>query len=153
MNEHILPRSSHPHLSVAYDNIVASCTSRGQCDDAHGHQLMGLTPLMDECEGELKFRISGRVEGLTERAQETIRILNPGDHERNNRSLVEKRKTLSHALMVIHGIDPTSPLEEDDLLHALLEDLSTPVEGRLPPFAPVVANILRGWLCGWSKQS
>jgi hypothetical protein len=35
---------------------------------AHGSQPLPLTPLMPECETELRFKFSGRVEGLTERA-------------------------------------------------------------------------------------
>ncbi|MNE83150.1 hypothetical protein D3C80_1799410 [compost metagenome] len=105
-----------------------------------------LTPIMIECESELKFRLSGRVEGVTHRAQETIRVLNLGDHERNNKSLVEKRKQLAHWLMLENGVDPDSPLEDDELLQCVIDDLNTPTDGKLPPFAPVVANILRGWL-------
>ncbi|MFJ4157330.1 TIGR02646 family protein [Pseudomonas sp. NPDC089752] len=146
MNEHLQSRHSHNNLSLDFNNIVASCTSKGQCDDAHGHQPLSLTPIMAECEDELRFRISGRVEGTSPRAQETIRILNLGDHERNNRSLIEKRKQLSHALMVCNGLDPESPLEDDDLLTMLIDDLNLPIDGKLQPFAPVVANILRGWL-------
>ena len=33
-----------------------------------------LTPFMNECETEFKFKISGRVEGLTYRAIETIKV-------------------------------------------------------------------------------
>ncbi len=146
VNEHLLPRHTHHHLSLDYSNIVASCTTQGQCDAAHAHQTFSLTPLMDECESKLKFRISGCLEGTTERARETIRVLNLGDHERNNRSLVEKRKQLSHALMFTNGLDPNAPLEDDELLQALIEDLDEPVEGRLAPFTPVVINILKSWL-------
>lgn len=75
-----------------------------------------------------------------------IRALNLGDLEKNNRLLIEKRKQLTHALMLVDGLDPYSPLEDDELLESLIEDLSTPINGKLQPFAPVVCNILRGWM-------
>ncbi len=61
--------------------IVASCNTPNQCGDAHKSQHLPLTPLMTECETELRFKISGRVEGLSDRAADTIRVLNLGDHE------------------------------------------------------------------------
>ncbi|MBA6110246.1 TIGR02646 family protein [Pseudomonas asiatica] len=145
-NEHLQPRDTHPHLGLDFSNIVASCTTDGQCDKAHAHQVIPLTPLMPECEHELRFMISGRVEGLSDRAKEMIRVLNLGDVEQNNRLLIEKRKQLSHALMRTDGLDPYSPLEDDELLESLIDELNTPINGKLQPFAPVVCNILRGWL-------
>ncbi len=145
-NEHLQPRDSHPHLSLDFNNIVASCKTDGQCDRAHERQIITLTPLMPECEHELRFLISGRVTGLTDRAADMIRALNLGDLEKNNRLLIEKRKQLTHALMLVDGLDPYSPLEDDELLESLIEDLSTPINGKLQPFAPVVCNILRGWM-------
>ena len=81
-NEHVEARSIAPNRELDFSNIVASCNSKGQCDDAHGAQMFSLAPFMDECEAELKFKISGRVEGVTARAKETIRVLNLGDHEK-----------------------------------------------------------------------
>ncbi|MFF7061664.1 TIGR02646 family protein [Pseudomonas sp. NPDC008258] len=146
MNEHVQPRHTHPHLGLEFNNIVASCRTEGQCDRAHDRQPLPLTPLMDECEHELRFKISGRVEGLSDRAREMIRVLNLGDVEQNNRFLIEKRKQLSHTLMRTDGLDPYSPLEDDELLESLIDELNTPEDGKLQPFAPVVCNILRGWL-------
>jgi hypothetical protein len=82
----------------------------------------------------------------TARATEMIKVLNLGDREQNNRLLIEKRKQLAHALMQTDGLDPFSPLEDDDLLESLIDDLNNPIDGKLQPFAPVVSNILRGWL-------
>jgi uncharacterized protein (TIGR02646 family) len=146
MNEHLLCRDRHPQASLAFDNIVASCTTQGQCDAAKGNRAAPLTPLMNECESELRFLISGRVEGLSARAVETIDVLNLGDHESRNKQLVEKRKQLSHALILENGLDPLAPLESDEVLQMVIDDLSQPKDGKLRPFAPVVANILRDWL-------
>lgn len=146
MNEHIQCRDRHPQLSLVFDNIVASCRTSGQCDAAKGNQTIGLSPLMSECEPELRFLISGRVEGLSPRAIETIRVLNLGDHERNNKKLVEKRQRLSQAVLLTNGLDPYSPIEDDELLQLLIDDLSQPTQGRLTPYAPIMVNILKSWL-------
>jgi uncharacterized protein (TIGR02646 family) len=146
MNEHLLCRDLYPALSLVFDNIVASCTTPGQCDASKGRRAAPLSPLMAECEEELRFLISGRVEGLSARAIETIDTLNLGDHERNNKKLVEKRKELSRALLMTNGLDPASPLEDDELLALLIDDLSQPVDGKLAAYAPAIVNVLKGWL-------
>jgi hypothetical protein len=101
---------------------------------------------MAECEVELRFKISGRVEGVSDRATATIRVLNLGDHETNNRALIEKRKQLSNALLWTNEVDPNKGLEDDELLKVLIDELDQPREGLLEPFAPVVINILKSWL-------
>lgn len=145
VNEHVEARDIEPTRSLDYTNIVASCKTKNQCDGSHKNQPLPLTPLMNECESELKFKISGRVEGLSERAKESIRVLNLGDAEHNNKALIEKRKQLSHNLLWTNGITPEEGLEDDDLLEDLIRDLLTPKNGLLEPFAPVVANILSNW--------
>jgi hypothetical protein len=102
--------------------------------------------LMPECETELQFKISGRVEGLSDRATTTIQVLNLGDQEKNNRALIEKRKQLAAALLWTNGIDPTEGLEDEQLLKILIDDLADPQNGQLDAFAPVIINILRSWL-------
>ncbi|MFJ4371694.1 TIGR02646 family protein [Pseudomonas japonica] len=151
MNEHLQCRDRHPHLSLTFDNIVASCTTPGQCDAAKGNKDLPLSPLISACEEELRFSISGRVEGLSPRAIEAIAVLNLGDHEKNNKKLVEKRREFSRTLLTVNGLDPSSPLEDDDLLEMLIDDLGRPQQGRLQPFAPVVVNVLRGWLAARPK--
>lgn len=146
VNEHVEARAIAPMRSLDHENIVASCKKRNQCDGAHKSQAFTLTPLTDECETELEFKISGRVEGSTLRAQETIRVLNLGDNELNNKSLIEKRKQLSHSLMWSNGIDPAEGLEDEELLLSVIDDLMTPKDDKLDAFAPVVANILRNWI-------
>ena len=84
VNEHVEAQDISPNRTLDFTNIIASCKRAKQCDDAHKSQALPLTPLMDECETELRFKISGRVEGTTDRAQETVRVLNLGDHESNN---------------------------------------------------------------------
>ncbi|MBD2315184.1 TIGR02646 family protein [Desertifilum sp. FACHB-1129] len=145
-NEHIEAQKLNPERTLDFLNIVASCNTPNQCGDAHQSQHLPLTPLMMECETELRFKISGRVEGLSDRAIETIRVLNLGDREQNNRSLIEKRKQLSNVLFLSNGVDPNEGLEDEELLEMLIADLSPPQQGQMEPFTPVVVNILRNWL-------
>ncbi|MDJ0524953.1 MAG: TIGR02646 family protein [Microcystis sp. M53600_WE12] len=145
-NEHIEAQKLNPKRTLDFSNIVASCNTPNQCGDAHKSQHLPLTPLMTECETELRFKISGRVEGLSDRAAVTIRVLNLGDHEKNNRALIEKRKQLSNALLWANGINPDDGLEDDEILNILISNLSQPQQDQMEPFTPVVINILRSWL-------
>lgn len=149
MNEHVEARDLAPKRTMDFSNLVASCKTPKQCDAAHGSQPLPLTPLMPECETELRFKWSGRVEGLTERAKEAIRVHNLGDTEQSNKVLVAKRKQLVDSLIWTHyGDDQQALALEDDaqLLTMLIEDLSQPKQGKLEPFAPVLVNILRSQL-------
>jgi uncharacterized protein (TIGR02646 family) len=145
-NEHLEAQKLNPKRTLDFSNIVASCNTPNQCGDAHKSQHLPLTPLMTECETELRFKISGRVEGLSDRAGVTIRVLNLGDHETNNRALIEKRKQLSNTLLWENGINPDDGLEDDEILNILISDLSQPQQDHMEPFTPVVINILRSWL-------
>ena len=146
MNEHVEARRIAPHRSLDFTNIVASCTNPNQCDAAHGSQPLPLTPFMPECETDLVFKLSGRVVGKTQQAVETIRVLNLGDTERNNRSLIEKRKQLVHSMLLKNGVDSDDGLDDDDLIEMVIDDLSVPKNGKLEAFAPVTLNILRQWI-------
>lgn len=146
MNEHVEARRLAPNRSLDFSNIVASCKTPKQCDAAHGSTPLPLTPLMPECETELRFKISGRVEGLTDRAKETIRVLNLGDTEHNNRSLVETRKQLINTLLMANGVDADEGLEDEALIEMVLADIQQPTNGKLEAYAPVVVNILQQWL-------
>lgn len=147
MNEHVKARNAYPEQSLDYGNIAASCKNRNQCDKAHGDQELPLTPFMDECEIELEFYISGRVKGRTPRAEETIRVLNLGDNEANNERLITQRKAAIEALLGKDGYTADNwQLEDDDILEMMLDDLDTPENGKLEPYAPVLQRILEGWL-------
>ena len=144
--EHVEAQSISPHRGLDYGNMVLSCRTTNQCDHAHGNKALLLTPLMDECETELKFGINGRVEGLTKRAKICIDVLNLGDKETKNRALIEKRKQLSRRLLWANGVNPDEGLDDDKSIRKLISILKKPQDGKLRPFAPVVVNILTGWL-------
>ena len=146
MNEHVEARKIAPHRSLDFTNIVASCTNPNQCDAAHGSQPLPLTPFMPECETDLVFKLSGRVVGKTQQAVEAIRVLNLGDTEKNNRSLIEKRKQLVQTLLLTNSVNPGEGLDDNELIEILIDELSVPVDGKLAAFAPVTINILRQWI-------
>lgn len=148
-NEHVEPQDLAPDRTLDFCNIVASCTTPRQCDDAHRARRLPLTPLMADCETELRFRFSGLVEGTTDRARQTITILNLGDNTESNKALVEKRKQLINTLLWVSFQSPPEQLVlEDDpqLIQMMIDDLSIPKNGKLAPFSPVLVNILRARL-------
>jgi uncharacterized protein (TIGR02646 family) len=146
-NEHLEAQALNTKRTLDFTNLVASCDTSKQCGKAHKSQPLPLTPLMEACETELRFKTNGLVEGLSDRAITMIEILNLGDHEKNNKSLIERRRVLVNALLLWeYGVDPTIGLEDEDLLISLIEVLDKPQQGKLDEFAPVVINILRTWL-------
>lgn len=150
-NEHIQAQKQANTRTLDYTNIVASCNGKNQCGHAHGHTTLELTPLMTECETELGFEVNGLAVGKTPRAQTCITQLNLGDTAKSNRKLVEKRKQMIEALLYENGVDPFEQLEDDELLKLVIADLNTPQNGRLAPFSPILASILRDWLPGEQK--
>jgi uncharacterized protein (TIGR02646 family) len=146
VNEHVEAQSIAPNRSLDFSNIVASCTTSNQCDKAHKAQVFSLTPFMNECEYELKFSLSGRVSGATEKAKETIQVLNLGDTETNNKALIEKRKSLVQSILWGNGVNPDDGIEDNELINMLIDDISTPNNGKLEAFSPVTVNVLRQWI-------
>ncbi len=144
-NEHVEARETAPHRSLDFANIVASCNRSKQCGKAHAHQALPLTSLMDECETELKFYLSGRVEGLSQRAVTSIQVLNLGDRRENNRALFGARKSILEALLYDNAMGGDDlEVADPDLLTALKEELEQPdINNRLKPFAPVLVNVIR----------
>ncbi|AZF56867.1 hypothetical protein C4J84_0974 [Pseudomonas sp. R11-23-07] len=100
---------------------------------------------MNECETELKFYLSGRVEGLTPRALTSIQVLNLGNSRENNRALFGARKSILDALLYDSGMDGDDlEVADFDLLMMLREELQQPdADNRLKPFAPVLVNVIR----------
>lgn len=143
MNEHVLARRIAPNKSLDYTNIVASCKTLKQCDDAHGSQALPLTPFVNECETDIRFKLSGRVEGATADATETIRVLHLGN---DNKSLVEQRRQFVQALLLGDGIDPDDVIDDSDLIQMVIDDLAQPKNGKLEAFAPIAINVLRQWV-------
>ncbi|MFM8277839.1 MAG: hypothetical protein ACKN89_12805 [Cyanobium sp.] len=145
-NEHMESRKLNSMRELDYSNIVASCNTRNQCGNAHGSQVLPLLPVMHQCETELQFMISGRVRGLTQRASESIRVLNLGDSEINNKALVEKRRNIVQTILLKNGAGYGEEIEDEDIVRMLIADISAPHDGRLDSFAPVAVNVIRNWI-------
>lgn len=139
-NEHIKCQDSFPQNSLNFDNIVASCNSIKQCGDIKKTNNLDLTPLMPECETEIKFYLNGQVKFISQRAEQAIKILGI-----DNKGLINKRKELINALIYTIGEQPNEiKLLEAELLQLLIENINTPdANNKLEAFAPVLVNILK----------
>ena len=147
MNEHVKPQAKASDKTLDFNNIVASCTTKGQCDDKHGSKILPLTPLMDECETELEFRLNGHVRGLTERAKEMIALLNL-----DNRKLQEARKQQIDNILLAEGVGNPIEIDDEELILAVLDDIYRADEqGKMLPFMPAVANAVRRWLANYRQ--
>ena len=143
-NEHIEAQDRAPNRTLDLSNIVASCQRPHQCGHGRGTRALPLTPLMDECETELKFYLSGLVTGHTDRANVSIEALNLGHTEESNRGLVCARKALVDTLIYTQSLLPDElQFEDEDVLGLFLDELQTPDAGRLQPFSPVLVNVIR----------
>lgn len=144
-NEHVEAQRGAQNRTVDFSNIVASCNRLKQCGNAHAHQTLPLTALMEECETELKFYVSGRVEGLSPRAITSIQVLNLGDTHEKNRALFNDRRDIINTLLFNSRMDGSDlTIENIDLLTILEDELQQPDENKqLKPFSPVLINVIR----------
>ena len=103
---------------------------------------------MAECEYELKFYLTGRVTGKTERANVAIEALNLGHTDQSNRGLIGRRKAMVDTLIYDLGAHPEGlQFEDEELLRLAVDDLETPdAEQRLQAFSPVLINVIRHFL-------
>ncbi|ENU26828.1 hypothetical protein [Acinetobacter modestus] len=148
MNEHILPRQGYPQFSFAFNNIVASCTTKGCCDDAKENQEIAISPLSPRCKTEFNFNLSGTVTGLTDDAKQTIDVLRLGDSLQQNQKLVDMRKQAIANFLFTQSINIDDLIEDDELLTLLIDDLHQVSDGKLQPFAPVISKALQNWVDG-----
>ncbi len=147
-NEHLEAQDLAPNRTLDFSNIVASCLRHHQCGHGRGTRPLPLTPLMAECETELKLYLSGLVEGQSERARLSIEVLNLGHTEESNRGLIGARKQLVDALIFDQCMQPAElQFEDEELLSLLLEDLKVPDAAQcLQPFSPVLVNVIHQFL-------
>lgn len=148
MNEHILPRQRYPQYSFDFNNIVASCTTTGCCDDIKDNNEIAISPLSPRCETEFKFNISGTVIGLTNDAKQTIHVLKLGDNLQQNKKLVDMRRQAIANFLFSQSTDIDDLIEDDELLTLLVDDLKQLPDGKLQPFAPVIGKALQNWVDG-----
>lgn len=142
MNEHVEAQNLASNRTLDFNNIVASCTTPKRCDDEHGSKPLPLTPLMDECETELKFSFSGNVEGLTERAQQSIEVLGLSCEKNINSIRFERQQMIERLIEQYDKIEDV--LAWDDVsIDICINELKTPDQnGQLLAYSPVLINIL-----------
>ena len=82
-NEHIKPQNSYPHLSMDYQNLLASCTTPTGKEPSCGHakrdkydEKRFVSPLDDDCKEHFKFLPDGRILPMSEKGDYTIKLLN-----------------------------------------------------------------------------
>ena len=140
-NDHIIPQSIFPNLSMDYNNIVACCKT---CNNNKGATKISLTPLMPECETELRFNYDGRVQGLKDRAKQLISALKWEDLKRNDyKKLQGKRKQAIQHILETEGYGLDTMDSEKETMQILLDDLLNTNVEKMQPFAPVLVNILQ----------
>ena len=120
--EHLKIRNDYPHKCFDYDNLLLSCRTAKQCDNAKGSQELLLTPLMDECESEINLNLAGELESDSERGNEAIKILNL-----NSRQACQHRKNLFTMMSEVFGYDlpfkPPIKIANENALETLLSFL------------------------------
>ena len=147
-NEHILPQSIYPEKSLDFNNIVASCKAKDNCDAAKKNQEIAINPLSARCETEFNFNISGTVTGLTDDAKQTIDVLRLGDSLQQNQKLVDMRKQAIANFLFTQSTNIDDLIEDDELLTLLIDNLQQVSDGKLQPFAPVISKALQNWVDG-----
>lgn len=138
-NEHLEAQHIAPNRTMDFHNIVASCNTHDQCGKAHGTKPLRLTPLMDECETEIKYAYSGNIQGLSERAVQCIDTLNL-----NSKKIQQARKLAVEGLQFEYGCPPREAVELDaELITILIKELTMTNVRSMKPYAPVLVNILK----------
>lgn len=121
--EHIQSRKDHPSKCFDYNNLLLSCSTPKQCDNAKGNQELPLTPLMNECENEIQINLAGELISDSLRGKESVEIL-----KLNNRQIRNWRKSLID--MISFVFDPAqlnSPpisIQEPESLKLILDSYS-----------------------------
>lgn len=85
--DHLQSRKNNHDVMYDYPNLLLSCKTSNQCNNAKGHQELPLTPLMQDCDSEIKINLAGELTASTPRASRAIDIL-----KLNNANLCRKRQ-------------------------------------------------------------
>ena len=138
--EHLKSRNDYPHKCFDYDNLLLSCRTAKQCDNAKGSQELLLTPLMDECEDEIKLNLAGELESDSKRGSEAIQMLNL-----NSRKACRHRKDLFTMMSEVFGYDlpykPPIEIANEYALEILLTCL--PDEGQRSELQYIVKKLTK----------
>lgn len=119
--EHLKSRKNHPKFTYDYTNLLLSCQTPKQCDNAKGHQELPLTPLMQECDSEIKINLAGELTATTPRASQAIDIL-----KLNTTTLCRKRqRKIDEIKFTFDPLKTDYPIDvlDQDTLIFMLESL------------------------------
>ena len=138
--EHLKSRNDYPHKCFDYNNLLLSCRTAKQCDNAKGSQELPLTPLMDECENEINLNLAGELESDSKRGNQAIEILNL-----NSRQACQHRKNLFSMMSEVFGYDlpykPPIKIANEDALEILLTCL--PDKGQRSELKYIVKKLTK----------
>lgn len=97
--DHFKPKGKFPKERFSYNNLHISCTT--QRDKARcGHKKLEefskdlISPLEVDCASHFSYTTTGKIVGLDQRGEETIRICNL-----NSKALIEMRKSLIDSIL------------------------------------------------------
>jgi uncharacterized protein (TIGR02646 family) len=143
--EHLRPRSTHPHLSLKYENLLVSCQGDLQAgeprhcgkakDDWFDQDLM-VSPLWENCSEFFEYSLAGEImatKGVGKRhsAQETIDRLSLN---------IPKLQAMRQA-----EIDPLFELDlsQEEVMKLINDMAITDAEGCYRPFCSVLIHLLK----------
>lgn len=150
VTEHLKPKSVHKELVAEYTNLLRSCDggedqtgeSKNRsvyplhCDKQKGDREIDVTPLDEDCESLFVYTIDGHIKGLSDMADQTIKILNLDCN-----TLVNRRK-LAIASYIYESRRNGTILPDEDLKIIQSNLLKKDIEGKYDPFFfPVVKAI------------
>lgn len=150
VTEHLKPKSIHKELVAEYANLLASCDGgedkTGEspdrtiyplhCDKAKGHKEIEVTPLDEDCELLFEYTIDGHIKGLSDKANQTVNILNL------DCNVLVNRRRLAIASYIYENRRNGTILPDEDLRIIQSSLLNKDFEGKYEPFFfPVVKAI------------
>lgn len=134
--EHLKSRDKYPKLIYEYENLLLSCQTPNQCDNAKGNQDLDLTPLMPECVEEIVLLSDGKLEGKAPRAESAIETLNL-----NNDKISSNRKVkydiiflLKADIPLIEGITDETTVSNQVQTDQLLDEQLKLAYGETPEY-------------------
>ena len=120
--EHLYSRQNHPKRTFDYENLLLSCDTPKQCDNAKGNHELPLHPLMDECDNEIKLNIAGELISITDRATQAIEILNLNRRQVNywRKGLIDM---VSFTFDPMQSYSPPIGIQDPDNLTLIIESM------------------------------
>lgn len=132
-NEHFIPRSKAPELSLDYRNLFASCNGFKDQRENCGHKKnnwfdssLTISPLDSFCEKTFIYGMDGTISSYSPSGQEMIQQL-----ELNNPLLIKARKTAIYEYLADEYLD-------EDTAEDYIHDLYYPIGGELEPFCMAI---------------